>query len=110
TRRRLRNFKANRRGYWSFWIFLALFVMTLFAEVIANDKPLLVRYEGEFYVPILFMYPETTFGGDFPTEAAYRDPYIQNLIDEKGWAIWPPIPYSYNTINYDLPAPAPSPP
>ena len=72
-RRRLHNFKANRRGYWSFWIFLALFVVTLFAELIANDRPLLVRYDGRFYVPILRAYPETTFGGVFPTEAVYRD-------------------------------------
>jgi len=110
TRRRLHNFRANRRGYWSLWIFLALFVFTLFAELIANDRPLLVDYDGHYYFPVLKTYPETTFGGFFPTEADYRDPAVKKLIDEHGWMIWPPIPYSYNTINYDLPVPAPAPP
>jgi microcin C transport system permease protein len=110
TRRRLQNFRANRRGFWSLWIFLALFGVSLAAEVIANDRPLLVRYEGRFYVPILRTYPETTFGGTFPTEAVYRDPAVAALIREKGWLLWPPIPFRYDTINYDLPGPAPSPP
>jgi len=110
TRRRLRNFRANRRGFWSLWIFLVLFVISLFAEFIANDKPLLVRYDGDYYFPVLVSYPETTFGGDFETEAVYRDPFVQELINEKGWMIWPLIPFSYDTINYDLPTPAPSPP
>jgi microcin C transport system permease protein len=110
TRRRLHNFRANRRGYWSLWIFLALFVFTLFAELIANDRPLLVRYDGRYYVPVLQTYPETAFGGFFPTEADYRDPAVKKLIDEHGWMIWPPIPYSYDTINYNLPVPAPAPP
>jgi len=110
TRRRLHNFRANRRGYWSLWIFLALFVFTLFAELIANDRPLLVDYDGHYYFPVLKTYPETTFGGFFPTEADYRDPAVKKLIDEHGWMIWPPIPYSYNTINSDPPAPAPAPP
>ncbi len=110
TRRRLYNFRANRRGFWSLWIFLFLFGISLFAEFVANDRPLLVRYEGEFYFPVLFDYPETTFGGEFPTEADYRDPYVADLINAKGWMIWPLIPYSYSTINYNLPTPAPSPP
>ncbi len=110
TRRRLYNFRANRRGFWSLWIFLVLFVISLFAEFVANDRPLLVRYDGAFYMPVLFNYPETAFGGEFPTEADYRDPYVAGLIDAKGWIIWPPIPYSYRTINYNLPTPAPSPP
>lgn len=110
TRRRLRNFRANRRGYWSLWIFLALFVASLFAEVIANDRPLLVRYDGRFYVPVLRSYPETAFGGVFPTEADYRDPYVIERIRAHGWMVWPPIPYHYDTINYDLPVPAPAPP
>ncbi|EKE10322.1 MAG: hypothetical protein ACD_16C00054G0018 [uncultured bacterium] len=110
TIRRIAQFKANRRGHISFWIFLVLFVVTLFAEFIANDKPLLVKYEEEFYYPIFVAYPETTFGGEFETHTNYRDPYVQNLIDSRGWMIWPPIPYSYNTVNYDLPVPAPSPP
>jgi len=109
-RRRIHNFRANKRGYWSLWIFLAIFGLTLCAEVIANDKPLLVRYEGRFYFPVLRHYPETTFGGVFPTEAVYRDPALIALIQAKGWMVWPPIPFSYDTINYALPVPAPAPP
>jgi microcin C transport system permease protein len=109
-RRRIHNFRANKRGYWSLWIFLAIFGLTLCAEVIANDKPLLVRYEGRFYFPVVRRYPETTFGGVFPTEAVYRDPALIALIQAKGWMIWPPIPFSYDTINYALPVPAPAPP
>jgi microcin C transport system permease protein len=109
--RRWRNFKANRRGYWSLWIFLVLFVVTLFAEFIANDKPLYLRYDGKSYFPVIFNYPETTFGGDFETAADYRDSYLQKLIAAKGgFMIWPPIHYSYNTHNLDLPTPAPSKP
>jgi microcin C transport system permease protein len=110
TRRRWENFRANRRGWWSLWIFLAIFGLTLFAELIANDRPLLVRHEGEFYFPFAVTYPETTFGGEFETETDYRDPYVRDLIAEKGWAVWPLIPYGYSTINYDLPVPAPAPP
>lgn len=110
TRRRLYNFRANRRGFWSLWIFLALFGLTLCAEFIANDKPLLVRYDGAFYYPVFVAYPETTFDGEFATEADYRDPFVRELIEEKGWMVWPIIPFSYRTINYDLTQPAPSPP
>jgi microcin C transport system permease protein len=110
TRRRLQNFRANRRGFWSLWLFSALFGLSLVAEVIANDRPLLVRYDGAFYVPIVRTYPETTFGGAFPTEAVYRDPAVGALIREKGWLLWPPIPFRYDTINYDLAVPAPAPP
>ncbi|MCH7888011.1 MAG: ABC transporter permease [Proteobacteria bacterium] len=110
TRRRLYNFRANRRGFWSLWIFLALFAVTLPAEFIANDKPLLVRYDGAYFFPIIEPYPETTFGGDLPTETDYRDPFVKELIEEKGWMVWPLIRYSYATINYDLPVPAPAPP
>ena len=110
-RRRWENFKANRRGYWSFWIFLVLFVVSLFAEFVANDKPFVVEYDGKFYFPALFTYSETTFGGDFETAADYRDPYLKKLIAEKGgYMIWPPIRYSYDTHNLDLPTPAPSKP
>ncbi|MDD3029651.1 MAG: ABC transporter permease [Alphaproteobacteria bacterium] len=110
NRRRWANFKANQRGFWSLWIFLALFLLTLGAEFVANDKPLLIRFDGRFYTPIFETYPETLFGGEFETEADYRDAYVQGLIDAKGWMIWPLIPYSYNTINYNLERPAPSPP
>ena len=111
TRRRLHNFRANRRGYWSLWIFLAIFVVALFAEFVANDKPLILSYGDRLYVPVLVSYPETTFGGDFETEAEYRDPFLAELIEEKGgWMLWPPVRYSYSTINLDLPVPAPAPP
>src|SRR5436190_3121677 len=109
TRRRIENFRANRRGFWALWIFLALFVVTLFAEVIANDRPILVRYEGSFYFPVLTDYPETTFGGFLPSTTDYRDPEVAKLIDEKGWTIWPLIPFSYRTIT-DAPGPFPAAP
>jgi microcin C transport system permease protein len=109
--RRWQNFKANRRGYWSFWLFTVLFFISLFAEFIANDRPFLIVLDGKFYVPALVNYPETAFGGDFETAADYRDPYLQKLVAEKGGTIvWPPIRYSYNTHNLDLPTPAPSKP
>ncbi len=111
NRRRWENFKTNQRGYWSLWIFLVLFFVTLFAEFIANDKPLYVSFAGKSYFPVFFTYPETAFGGDFETAADYRDPYLQKLISDKGGhMIWPPIRYSYDTHNLDLPTPAPSPP
>jgi len=110
TRRRLANFRANRRGFWSLWIFLILFVLSLFAEFIANDRPILVDYAGHLYFPVLANYPETTFGGEFPTEADYRDPHVRGLIEAHGWMVWPPIPFHYDTINYGLRTPAPSPP
>lgn len=108
--RRWANFRANRRGFCSLWLFLVLFVVTLGAEFVANDKPLFLRYESKYYFPIFASYPETTFGGEFQTEAKYRDPYVKKLIEAKGWMVWPLIPFSYNTINYNLPQPAPSPP
>ncbi|WP_149140101.1 ABC transporter permease [Gemmobacter caeruleus] len=137
NQRRWRNFKANRRAFWSLILFTALFGLSLFAEVLANDKPLLVSHKGELYTPFLKFYPETAFGGDFRTEAAYRDPEVQCLIVaqgaeacwddpegvlaeakagtvegqpvDPGWILWAPIPYSYTTIN-DLGRAAPSPP
>lgn len=111
NRRRLQNFRANRRGYWSLILFAVLFVLSLFAEFIANDKPFIVSYDGAIYMPAFKAYPETAFGGDFETEADYRDPYLHDLIAEKdGWMWWPPIRYSYDTINLNLPVPAPAPP
>ena len=110
NQRRWENFKRNRRGFWSFWIFLVFFVLTLFAEFISNDKPLLVSYKGDFYYPVLVAYPETTFDGVFETEAVYRDPFVAEEIAKNGWMIWPLIRYSYQTINFNLPVPAPAPP
>lgn len=129
NRRRLNNFKKNRRAVWSFWIFSLLFGLSLFAEFIANDKPILVSYRGELFMPVTQFYPETAFGGDFQTEATYRDPEVQCLIRSggleicfddpegtmaaidaadfgaqvaefsRGWMLWPPVPYSYDTPN-----------
>ena len=110
TRRRFEQFKANRRGYWSFWFFCFLFLITLFSEFIANDKPLIVSYDNQLYFPILKNYPETTFGGTFETTTNYRDPVVQELIQKKGWYVFPPIPFGIQTVNYHLPTPAPSPP
>ena len=110
TRRRLDNFKANRRGVISLWLFMLLFVISLFAEFIANDKPILVKYDGAYYMPIFQMYPETTFGGEFPTEANFNDPVLIKLVEAKGWMIRPPIPWHHTSINYYLRTPAPSAP
>ncbi|MBB5052519.1 microcin C transport system permease protein [Afipia massiliensis] len=111
NQRRWRNFKSNRRGYWSFWIFSLLFLISLFAELIANDRPFLVKFDGKLFFPAFVSYPETAFGGDFETAADYRDPYLQKLIKEKnGTILWPLIRYSYGTHNLDLPTPAPSKP
>ncbi len=108
TQRRIENFKRNKRGYWSFWIFLAIFSLSLFSELIANDKPLIVSYDGGLYYPVLFLYQETVFGGEFELEADYKDPFVQELIEEKGWVVWPPIPYAYDTIIFDLPSSPPT--
>jgi microcin C transport system permease protein len=110
NRERLRRFKSNRRSYVSLWIFAALFGLSLFAEMLANDVPLLIRFGGRFYFPLVKDYSELEFGGEFETAADYRDPYVDDLINEKGWMVWPPIRFSHDTINYDLPSPAPSPP
>jgi len=110
TKRRIATFRANRRGFWSLWIFLALFLVSLGAELIANERPALVYFDGELYSPMLHAYPETAFGGEFETEADYRDPYVRKLIDQKGWMLAPLIPYHHRTVAWDLPQPAPSPP
>lgn len=137
AKRRWANFKANRRAYWSLWIFALCFALALFAELLANDRPILISYKGALYAPVFKSYPETTFGGEFETEAEYPAPEVRCLIVtggleaclyqpeavledaadgmidgqaiEKGWILWPPIPYRYDTINYDVGA-APSPP
>ena len=110
NRRRLDNFRANRRGYASLRIFCALLLASLFAEFIANDRPLLVRHDGRFYAPVLADYPETEFGGFLESTADYKDPEVRALIQERGWMLWPPVPYRYDTVVHDLPTPAPSPP
>lgn len=107
---RWHRFKKNRRGYISLWLFIILFLVTLPAEFLANDDPLLVSFDGHLYFPAIKEYSELTFGGDFDLPADYRDPYIAELINEKGWLLWPPIPFDYQTINHNLTRPAPSPP
>ena len=109
NKRRWQNFKANRRGYWSLWIFLVLFVLSMFAEFLANDKPILAMYKGELLVPVLVDYPEEKFGG-FYAVTDYRDPVISNEIEANGWLIWPPVRYSYRTVNNDIPEAAPAKP
>jgi microcin C transport system permease protein len=109
NRRRWALFKANRRGLWSLWIFGALFLMSVFAPIIANDRPMLVSYKGELLFPTFVNYPESKFGG-FLARTDYRDPVNQDEINANGWMIWPPIRYSYNTVNNELPRPAPSTP
>jgi microcin C transport system permease protein len=110
NRRRWANFRANSRGYWSLVIIAILFVLCLFAEFIANDRPLLVGFKGGIYAPVLKDYPETTFGGIFETPAEYTDPYLRGLIEAEGWIVEPLIPFSYNTIDFNLGQPAPAPP
>lgn len=110
TQRHYHTFKANKKAFYSLWIFLGIFIISLNAEFIANDKPLYIRYDNQSYFPIFQSYPETTFGGDFESEANYNDPYLQDLIKQKGFLMMPPIPYSYDTIIYTLPSPAPTPP
>ncbi|AJD48382.1 ABC transporter permease [Isoalcanivorax pacificus W11-5] len=108
--RQWNTFRSNRRGYWSLWLFSILFVLCLGAELIANDRPLVLSYQSELYFPVLKVYPETTFGGMFETEANYRDPFVKELIEQDGWIVWPVIPFSHDTINYDLTVPSPAPP
>jgi len=110
TMRRWLVFRSRKRSFWSLIIFLVLFLVTLCAEFIANDQPILVYYDGSLYAPVFKAYPETAFGGTFTTEADYRDPFVQELIDAKGWTLWPPIPFSYNTVIANLPGPAPTSP
>lgn len=109
TKRRWQNFKANRRGYWSFWLFLILFFLSLIAEFIANDKPILASYKGEILVPVMVDYPEEKFGG-FLAQTDYKSSFIQDEINANGWMIWPPIRYSYQTVNSNIPHSAPTAP
>ena len=108
--RRLNNFRKNKRGFWSLWIFLFLFVVSLFAEFIANDRPVVIWFKSDVYFPIFEFYSETDFGGDFETEADYTDVHVQKLIEAHGWMIWPPVRYSYDSHITGLASPAPSPP
>ncbi len=110
NRERWHRFCNNRRGYWSLWIFLALFAVSLLSDLIANEKPIIISFQDELYFPLLNDYTEVDFGGDFAVNADYRDPYIAELINAEGWMLWPLIRFNYRTINYDLPSPAPSPP
>lgn len=108
--RRLAVFRTHKRGLWSLRIFIAVLLLTSVAELIANDKPLLVYFDGGVYLPFAENIAETEFGGSFDTEADYGDPFVRNLINRNGWILWPPIPYSYDTIVYDIKGPAPTPP
>jgi microcin C transport system permease protein len=110
NRRRWDNFRANGRGYWSMWIVIVLFLLTLFGEFLANDRPLVMSFKGDLYFPVLVDYPETTFGGSFETPADYTDNFLRDAIKKDGWMIEPLIPYSYDTIDFNLGRPAPSPP
>ena len=110
ARRRVRNFRANRRGWWSLWLFLVLFALSLGGEFLANDRPLLVSYDGGLYWPVFHDYLETDFGGDIEWAADFKDPYLVQRIEENGWMLWPLIRFKHDSINYDLPTPAPSPP
>lgn len=110
-RRSWLRFRANRRGYYSLWLFGFLFILSLGAELLSNDRPLVIQYQGEYFFPLLEEYPESSFGGDFDTEADYTDPYVKELLNKDGnWALYPPNPYSYNTINYFTQQPNPAPP
>ena len=110
-RRAWLRFRANRRGYWSLWIFAVVFGLSLVAEVLSNDRPIVARYEGRLYWPLFRQYPETTFGGDFRTATDYLDPFIRQRLSQDGnWAIYPPNPYRFDTINYFAPSPNPAPP
>ena len=109
NQRRWDLFKANKRGYWSLWVFLALFFISLFAEFIANDRPIIASYKGEILLPVFTDYPEDKFGG-FLATTDFRDPFIQQEVNANGWMIWPPVRYGYRTVNNELPKPAPSPP
>lgn len=108
--RRWQNFKANRRGYWSLWILGTLFIISMLANFVANDRPILVQYDGHYYFPVIKDYSEGTFGGTLNSMADYRDAYVSQMINEKGWMLWPPIHFSYGTVNYNLNVPAPAPP
>lgn len=111
AQRAWQRFKANRRGYVSLWLFSILFVLSLGAELLSNDKPIIVNYEGAYYFPLFVTYPETTFGGDFVTETDYLDPFIRDQLSAgDNWALYPPNPYRYDTINYFAQAPNPAPP
>ncbi|MGH8395235.1 MAG: ABC transporter permease, partial [Pseudomonas sp.] len=108
TRRRWLHFKRNRRGWWSLWMFLALFAVCLGAELLANDKPLVMAYQGSLYFPAFERYTEQDFGGTLPFQPDYRDPYVHELIEgQGGWMLFAPIPFSYDTVNYDLTTPSP---
>ena len=107
NQQRWQKFRCNRRGWWATWIFLVVFTLCLFSEFIANDKPLLVKFDGHYYAPVFHSYAETDFGGEFATEANYRDPYVRDLIQAKGWLLMPLLPYSFDTVNFTVMAPSP---
>ncbi|EOJ8496036.1 ABC transporter permease subunit [Escherichia coli] len=103
-------FRHNRRGYWSLWIFLLLFGLSLCSELIANDKPLLVRYDGSWYFPLLKNYSESDFGGPLASQADYQDPWLKQRLENNGWVLWAPIRFGATSINFATDKPFPSPP
>ena len=110
NQRRWQSFKANRRAYWSLIVFGCVFFLSLLVEIIANEKPLLIKYKDEFLFPIVHVYTDKYFGGDFETEADYQDPFIVNKIKQNGWMLMPIIPYSFNSVDYALDKPTPTEP
>lgn len=111
TQRRIAQFKANRRGYYSLWVFMFLFILSLFAEFIANDKPILMSHNDELWMPVMFAYTEEELGGELPIEAQYTDPYVQDLVDKSGgWMIWPLIPFTFDRADLYIEQSAPAPP
>ncbi|MEZ7209794.1 ABC transporter permease subunit [Pantoea ananatis] len=110
NQQRWQRFRHHRRGYWSLWIFLSVFMLSLCAEFIANDKPLLVHYQQRWYAPLFFNYSESDYGGPFATPADYQDPWLQQRIENHGWALWAPIRFGANSINFASQVPFPSPP
>ena len=110
TSRRIKAFRRNRRAYWALIVLVIILVISCFAELIANDKPLIVKYKDSYLFPMATVYSDAFFGGDFPTEADYKDPFIIEQIEADGWMLMPIIPFSFNTVDYSLNLPTPTPP
>ncbi|WP_363317402.1 microcin C ABC transporter permease [uncultured Gilliamella sp.] len=110
NQQRWQRFKHNRRGYYSLWVFLIFFIISLFSDFIVNDRPIFIKYQDNYYSPIFHFYPETEFGGQLDTQTNYLDPQVQNQIEQDGWILWPLFRYTYNTLIYDTQSTFPTPP